>query len=82
MTNEPPDDQMTFDITDMDDDDQLDLQLHEPVTKERVEQIIELSWDDHFTNEANHEILVKLLEPLPWECEIIEKVVRDWCKTN
>ena len=68
MTNEPPDDQMTFDITD---------DRHEPVTEENVMRIL------HILNvppiyQPAYEQCVTFLEPDPWECEIIEKVVRDW----
>jgi len=66
-----PDDQYSIDFAEID--------THEPVTEENVMRIL------HILNvppiyQPAYEQCVTFLEPLPWECEIIEKVVMDWCK--
>ena len=72
MTNEPCDDQMTFDLADL---------SHDPVTESDVMRFLHVFFIVPIY-EVAYDQCVKFFEPLSWECEIIEKVVRDWCKTN
>ena len=75
-----PDDQYSIDFAEIDeDDDQLELPLHELVTPERVKQAMLLSWDDHFTRDGNYDILVKLLEP---QTEDEKRIIRDTLENN
>ena len=65
-----PDDQMTFDIHDP---------YHNPVTEENVTRLLNIIFVPPDSSKA-YEACVTFFEPLPWECEIIKKVVGEWCK--
>ena len=69
MTNEPPDDQMTFDIID---------DRHEPITEENVTRILNILCVPP-VYELAYEKCVMFLEPLDEELPIIERVTRGWC---
>jgi len=65
-------------------DDQMMLDLepdyfHQPVTEENVTRALTILFVPP-VYDAAYEACVSFLKPLPWECEIIERVVRKWCK--